>query len=330
MNNANLISLTRRAVSGLLAGALVAMSAAQAAPPAEQTQVPGFYRQQVGSTVVTAIYDGYVALDPKSLSGLNQQQIQQHIARMFQAKNASIQTAVNAFVVHTGTHLVLIDAGSSDCFGPTMGRMLGNLRAAGFNPEDVDTVLLTHMHPDHACGITSPDGKAAFPNATVWAARKDAEFWLNAASAPQLPADQRSFLKMAQDAVAPYAAKGRFKTFGDGDAIVAGISVVPSNGHTPGHSSYLVASGAEKMLVWGDIVHFHAVQLPHPEVTIEVDVQPKAAIASRQRILADSARNGWLVAAAHHPFPGIGHVRSEGKGYAWVPVEYGDLPPVKK
>lgn len=237
---------------------------------------------------------------------------------------------MNAFVVRIGSHLVLIDSGSADCFGPTMGRMLDNLKAAGFKPEDIDTVLLTHLHPDHACGITTPDGKAAFPNATVWASSKDAGFWLDSASGARLPADQRSFVKMAQDAVAPYASTGRFKTFEDGDAIVPGISVVPSNGHTPGHSSYLVSSGAEKLLVWGDIVHFHAVQLPHPEVTIEVDVEPAGAVASRKRILAETARNKWLVAAAHHPFPGLGHVRSEGKGYAWVPVEYGDLAPVKK
>lgn len=325
MKNTFLPSLPRRIVASLVLCLVAGVGAAHAAAPLEN-QVPGFYRQQVGGAVVTAIYDGYVALDPKSLSGMDQQQVQQHVARMFQARNAAIQTAVNAFVVRAGTHTVLIDSGSSDCFGPTMGRMLDNLRAAGFKPEDIDTILLTHMHPDHACGITSADGRAAFTNATVWAARKDAAFWLDNASAARLPADQRAFLKMAQDAVAPYAATGRFKTFADGDAIVPGISVVPSAGHTPGHSSYLIDAGAEKMLVWGDIVHFHAVQLPHPEVTIEVDVEPKAAIASRRRILAETAGKGWLVAAAHHPFPGIGHVRREGKGYAWVPVEYGDLP----
>jgi glyoxylase-like metal-dependent hydrolase (beta-lactamase superfamily II) len=326
MKKASIATLSRRILSGLVAGALLGMSAAHAATPVEQAQVPGFYRQQVGQAVVTAVYDGYVALDPKGLAGLGQQQIQQNIARLFQARNAAIQTAVNAFVVRIGAHLVLIDSGSADCFGPTMGRMLANLKAAGFKPEDIDTILLTHMHPDHACGITTPDGKAAFPNATVWASSKDADFWLNSASSARLPEDQRSFMKMAQDAVAPYASTGRFKTFKDGDAIVPGISVLPSNGHTPGHSSYLVSSGAEKLLVWGDIVHFHAVQLPHPEVTIEVDVEPKGAVASRKRILAETARNKWLVAAAHHPFPGLGHVRSEGKGYAWVPVEYGDLP----
>lgn len=328
MNKAQFFSLSRKLVTGIVAGALLGMTAVHAAAPTE-TQVPGFYRQQVGSSVVTAIYDGYVSLDPKSLSGLDQKQIQQNIARMFQAKNANIQTAVNSFIVKTEAHVVLIDSGSSACFGPTMGRMLGNLRAAGFKPEDVDTILLTHMHPDHACGVTA-DGKASFPNATVWAAQKDADFWLNAASASRLPEDQRSFVKMAQDAIAPYATKGRFKTFKDGDVIVPGITAIPSNGHTPGHTSYLVTSGAEKLLVWGDIVHFHAVQLPHPEVTIEVDVEPKAAVASRQRILAETARNGWLVAAAHHPFPGMGHVRREAQGYAWVPVEYGDISPAQK
>jgi len=330
MKNASIAALSRRTLSSLVAGAFLSITMAHAAAPVEQAQVPGFYRQQVGEAVVTAVYDGYVALDPKSLTGLSQQQIQQNIARLFQAKNAAIQTAVNAFVVRIGSNLVLIDSGSADCFGPTMGRMLENLKAAGFKPEDIDTVLLTHMHPDHACGITTPDGKAAFPNATIWASSKDADFWLNSASAARLPEGQRSFVKMAQDAVAPYSSKGRFKTFKDGDAIVPGISVVPSNGHTPGHSSYLVSSGAEKLLVWGDIVHFHAVQLPHPEVTIEVDVEPKGAVASRKRILAETARKKWLVAAAHHPFPGLGHVRKEGKGYAWVPVEYGDLPSGKK
>lgn len=330
MKKASIATLSRRILSGLVAGAFLGLGVAQAAAPVEQVQVPGFYRQQVGQAVVTAVYDGYVALDPKGLAGLGQQQIQQNIARLFQAKNAAIQTAVNAFVVRIGSHLVLIDSGSAECFGPTMGRMLANLQAAGFKPEDIDTILLTHMHPDHACGITTPDGKAAFPNATVWASSKDADFWLNSASSARLPEGQRSFVKMAQDAIAPYAATARFKTFKDGDAIVPGISVVPSNGHTPGHSSYLVSSGAEKLLVWGDIVHFHAVQLPHPEVTIEVDVESKGAVASRKRILAETARNKWLVAAAHHPFPGLGHVRSEGKGYAWVPVEYGDLPAATK
>lgn len=288
-------------------------------------QVPGFYRKAVGEYVVTAVYDGYIDLNSKNLNGLTQTQIQSLIVREFQAKSGEVQTAVNAFLVQFKDKLVLIDSGSSDCFGPTMGRMVENIKAAGYNPADVNAVLLTHMHPDHACGVTNPDGTAAFPNATVWAEKKDAEFWLDDASMKRLPDSQGVFVTMAKKAIAPYAANGRFKVFNPGDEIFSGLLSVASNGHTPGHTSYLLGNGKEKMLIWGDIVHFHAVQLPHPEVTIEVDVDPKSAIKSRKNILALAADNKWLVAAAHHPFPGIGHVRREAKGYSWVPTEYGPL-----
>lgn len=113
--------------------------------------------------------------------------------------------------------------------------------------------------------------------------------------------------------------------FNPGDELFSGLKAVESNGHTPGHTSCLVGAGKDKLLVWGDIVHFHAVQLPHPEVTIDVDVSPKGAVASRKTILALAADNQWLVAAAHHPFPGLGHVRREAVGYSWAPAEYGPL-----
>ena len=320
-------AFSRKTFAAVFASVLLGSSYLQAAPAAPQyVQSPGFHRQAVGDAVVTAVYDGYVALDPKSLSGLDQGKIRELMAKEFQIKNSTLQVSVNAFLVHTEKNLILIDSGSANCFGPTMGRMVDNIKAAGYNPADVDTVLLTHMHPDHACGITLPSGEAAFPNATVWADKDDADFWLNPESGNKLPQDQRDFLKMAQDAVAPYLAKGKFKVFTDGQAIVPGVSVMPTAGHTPGHTSYLITSGNEKLLVWGDIIHFHAVQLPHPEVTIEVDVDPKRAIKSREKILAQAASNGWLVGAAHLPFPGIGHVSKESEGYSWTPVEYVPLP----
>ncbi|MHB0776022.1 MBL fold metallo-hydrolase [Halomonas sp. WWR20] len=305
-------------VVGLLAAPLVTF----AAPTDQYQQAAGFYRQMVGETIVTAVYDGYADLDPNHLSGMAQDEIQEHIFNEYQKASPLVQTAVNAFLVDDGEQLVLIDSGSSDCFGPTMGGMVDNIRAAGFEPEEVDTVLLTHMHPDHACGVTLPDGEPAFPNATVWAARRDVEFWLNENMESTLPEDQRPFFQMARNAIAPYVSAGKFKTFDDGDSIVSGIQLVPTNGHTPGHTSYLLSSGAEKLLLWGDVVHMHSVQLKHPEVTIAVDVDPKAAMASRTKLLAEAANERWLVAAAHLPFPGLGHLRKEETGYSWVPVEY--------
>lgn len=308
--------------SALLAAATISTSAAWSQT---QEQVPGYYRKAVGDYVVTAVYDGYIDLNPGHLKGLTPSEVQALVAHEFQAKEQLIQTAVNAYLVQMGKKLILVDSGSSDCFGPTMGRMVENIRAAGFRPEDIQDVLLTHMHPDHACGVTLPDGTAAFPNAIVWAEAKDAAFWLNDKTAARLPAGQGEFVTMAKKAIAPYASKGRFKQFNAGDILFPGVRALGSHGHTPGHTSYVLTSGNETLLLWGDIVHFHAVQLPHPEVTIEVDVDPPAAVRSRKAILEQAAENRWLVAAAHHPFPGIGHIRRETVGYSWVPVEYGPV-----
>ncbi|NSL54705.1 MBL fold metallo-hydrolase [Uliginosibacterium aquaticum] len=307
-------------------GAGMSAAPALAAPPAQlKTQVPGFYRYAVGDFEVTALYDGYVDLDSKLLKGMRAQQIQSLMARMFMQDSKGVQTAVNAYLVHTGERLILVDAGSASCFGPTLGRVLENVRAAGYAPEAVDTVLLTHMHPDHMCGLLGADGKPAFTRATVWAAQEDADFWLSEKIAAAAPEGNQPFFRMAREAVAPYQAAGTFRTFKAGEAIVAGVSVLPTHGHTPGHSSYLLTSGTQKLLVWGDIVHNHAVQFMHPEVSLEFDTDQKKAIATRKALFAQAAKAGWGIAGAHLPFPGLGRIRKDAQGYAWVPVEFGPI-----
>lgn len=299
--------------------------AAVAAPAQVKTQVPGYYRYGLGGMEVTALYDGYVDLDSKLLKGIRADQLQSLLARMFIADIKGVQTAVNAYLVHTGDRLVLVDAGSAACFGPTLGKVLDNLRAAGYAPEAVDTVLLTHLHPDHLCGLLTGEGKVAFPNATVWAAEEDAAFWLSEASQAAAPEGFRPFFKMARDAVAPYQAAGRLRTFKTGESPIPGAQVVPTHGHTPGHTSFLFSAGGKSLLVWGDIVHSHGVQFARPEVSIEFDTDQKAAIATRKALFAEAAKKGWGIAGAHLPFPGLGHIRKDAQGYAWVPVEFGPI-----
>lgn len=299
---------------------------ASAAAPAKQTaQVPGYYRFALGDVEVTALYDGYVALDQKLLKGATEKDIQSLLARMFVASAKGMQTAVNGFLINTGNNLVLVDTGAAKCFGPTLGVIGDNLRAAGYQPEQVDTVLLTHLHGDHACGLASTDGKAAFPNATVYVARDEAGYWLNKDVAAKAPKEKQQFFKVAQDAVAPYASAGKLKQFNAGDTIVPGITSVAEVGHTPGHGGYLVSSGDQKLLVWGDVVHSHAVQFARPDVSMEFDTDQKQAIATRKKLFAEAAKDKLWVAGAHLPFPGIGHVRADAKGYAWVPIEYAPL-----
>ncbi|MCY1338305.1 Metallo-beta-lactamase superfamily protein [compost metagenome] len=315
----------RHALLAALALALPLTTALAAPVAKQQTQVPGYYRMAVGDLEITALYDGYVDLGTNLLKGASAEDIQGLLARMFIESSKGVQTAVNAYLVNTGKHLVLVDSGSSKCFGPTLGGILGNLKAAGYQPEQVDSVLLTHLHPDHACGLLDANGKPAFANATVFVSQDEAGYWLNPDVAAKAPADSKQFFDMAQNAVAPYKAAGKLKTFAAGDALVEGVSAAPSPGHTPGHSGYLFSSKGQNLLVWGDVMHSHATQFANPEIAVEFDVDSPRAIASRKQVFADAARDKLWVAGAHLPFPGLGHVRSEGKGYAWVPAEYGPI-----
>lgn len=315
--------------TALAGGVVLAAAPVTAAPPAQQRQqVPGYYRLALGSFEVTALYDGFIDLDSKILLGTSPDEVRELTARMFIPKPEAVQTAVNAFLVHTGERLVLVDTGAAQLFGPTLGAILRNLKAAGYDAGQVDTVLLTHLHPDHVAGLLLPDGTPAFPNAVVRAAAADAEFWLDEQVAAKAVKEAQPFFKMARDSVAPYAAAGRFKPFKPDEELMPGVTAVtavPSPGHTPGHTSYHFTSNGENLLVWGDIVHSHSVQFTKPEVAIEFDVDSVKAVETRKRLLAEAAAKKLLVGGAHLPFPGVGHVRAEPAGYAWVPVEYGPL-----
>ncbi|MBM3617689.1 MAG: MBL fold metallo-hydrolase [Alphaproteobacteria bacterium] len=321
----------------LIATALICAPAAHAteatpAPAAKpalakavKTQSPGYFRFAVGDYTVTALYDGYINLDQKLLHGISDEQKQAYFEQAFIDSANGVQTAVNGFLVHTGKHLVLVDAGAATAFGPTLGALSENIRAAGYDPKDVDTVLLTHLHPDHASGLLSPDGKVLFPNATVYATKAESDYWLDKKNEDIAPEGKKGMFALSQKAVEPYQKAGKFKTFTADETILDGIVSASSAGHTPGHTGYLFTSKGKDLLIWGDIVHSHSIQFQNPEVSIEFDSDSVAAIATRQRIFAETAAGKTLVAGAHLPFPGVGHVRKQEIGYVWVPVEYGPV-----
>jgi glyoxylase-like metal-dependent hydrolase (beta-lactamase superfamily II) len=314
--------------AALLGAVLVLSAAAPAAaePPAQKgDQVGGWHRFKLGAFEVTALYDGYIDLDRKLLANASAQTVEALLRRMFVDYGKGMQTAVNAYLIHTGNRLVLVDAGTAKAFGPTLGFVLANIKAAGYDPAQVDTVLLTHLHPDHANGLLTPEGAPAFPNAQVWADKAEAAFWLDEATAAKAPKDKQVFFKMAQAAVAPYKAAGKFATFSGQADLPAGIAAVATRGHTPGHTSYLFSSQGQSLLVLGDLVHSHAAQFAHPEIAIEFDSDKAAAVRTRKTVFAEAARDRLWVAGAHLPFPGIGHVRAEGKAFAWVPLEYSPI-----
>lgn len=320
----------QKILGGLLLAAFASLTVmpplAQAEAPQVQTQVPGYYRTQLGDFEVTALYDGAIELETKLLKNAQPQDLNALLARMF-VGNPKMQTAVNAYLINTGKHLVLVDTGAAKLFGPSLGNIAANLKAAGYSLEQVDTVVLTHLHADHMGGLNDAGGQPIFPKARILAAQEDNDFWLSEKVAAAAPEGMQPFFKLSRDSAAPYLAKGQWATFAAGSELVPGIRAVKANGHTPGHTAFAVESKGQKLLIWGDLVHAHAVQFAKPGVSIEFDVDQKQAIATRKAIMKEAAASKVLVGGMHLPFPGLGHVRAEGKGsYAWVPVEFAPLP----
>jgi glyoxylase-like metal-dependent hydrolase (beta-lactamase superfamily II) len=303
-----------------IAAGVLCVAAAHAAAPMVKTQAPGYYRMMLGDFEVTALLDGTLDLPATQLlTNTTPEMTKKALARSYLKE--PVETSVNAYLINTGDKLVMVDAGSGVLFGPTLGKLIDSLKAAGYRPEQVDEIYITHMHGDHVGGLTTGD-KLAFPNAVVRADKHDADFWLAKANMDAAPKDAKDSFLGAMNSINPYATAGKFKTFDGNTELVPGVKAMASHGHTPGHTTYVVESKGSKLVLWGDLMHVAAVQFPNPAVTIKFDTDSKAAARERAKAYADAARQGYWVGAAHLAFPGLGHLRAEGSGYVWMPANY--------
>ena len=305
--------------------ALAALAAALAAPafaaaPMAKTQAPGYFRMMLGDFEITAIGDGTTDLPVDTLlQGMKKGEIDAALKKSF--VKSPLETSINTFLINTGSKLILIDTGAAGLFGPQTGKFAANLKAAGYQPDQIDEIYITHMHGDHVGGLTA-NGQRVFPNAIVRAQKQESDFWLSKENMEKNPAKADNF-KGAMSLMNPYVSAGKFKAF-EGDVELApGISSLSGKGHTPGHATYVVQSKGQKLVLIGDLIHVAPVQMAHPEVTISFDSDQKTAAAERRQAFDAAARGGYLIGAAHLQFPGIGHLVKDGKGYDFIPVNYG-------
>ncbi|OAP35070.1 MBL fold metallo-hydrolase [Sinorhizobium glycinis] len=318
--------LTRR---GLIksAAALVAagtvsggFTPALAKAPFQSFQAPGFYRMKLGSFELTALSDGTIPLPlPELYTNTDAEDARRALAAAFMG--TPTDTSVNAFLVNTGERLVLIDAGTGSYLDGALGELVANLEAAGYKADQIDDIILTHIHTDHSGGLTIK-GKPVFANATVHVNKREHAFWL------ETPVESRpanvplSYFVEAHESLGPYAEAGRVRTFADNARILPGIGSILRAGHTPGHSSIVVESAGAKIVFWGDITHGDVLQFDEPDVAIQFDTDQSEAIRAREAAFAHAADGKYLVAGAHTAFPGIGHVRRDATNYDWVPINY--------
>jgi glyoxylase-like metal-dependent hydrolase (beta-lactamase superfamily II) len=264
----------------------------------------------VGDFTVTAVSDGVLYSTPDVILGIDKAE-SERLTGVKQGERLPLD--VNCFLIRRGDRLMLSDAGSGLDMQPTLGTLPQNLRSIGVAPEKIDTILLTHFHPDHSLGLMDREGRAVFPNAEIIAHEVEAAFWLD--REPRSDDSERLRRNTAQQrrVTAPY--RGRIRRIKDGE-VLPGITATMRPGHTPGHTNYLIESKGERLLLWGDIVHLAALQLVRPDATLVFDVNPDVAKATRQAVLEWVSAERVRVAGAHLPAPGFWRLSRSGGRFA--------------
>lgn len=320
MMNRSLLTLTL-AIAAAFAAVAPAVHAEGAADAPKLSHLQAGYQHfKIGAFEVIALSDGTLPIPAQQvLKGISADEVASRLASTYQS--TEVEASINAFLIKAGDRLVMIDAGTGELYGPKLNKISASLKGAGYAPEQITDILITHIHTDHTGGLM--DGsRLVFPNATLHLERKELDYWLGAGQRDRAPQALKVYFDQAAAKVQPYVDAGRVNTFSGGTALFPGIRSLPAPGHTPGHSFYVLESQGEKLVFWGDLLHVADVQLPRPDVTVAFDVDPKAAAATRKQAFADALKGRYWVAGDHVAFPGVGHLQADGKGYRWIPMPY--------
>jgi glyoxylase-like metal-dependent hydrolase (beta-lactamase superfamily II) len=278
-------------------------------------QIPAVYRRRIGDIVVTALSDGILTTDRVMTRNLPPYELSQALRSAFRD---GLCFSVNAFLLHSRGRVALIDTGCGTYLGPNLGWLAANLKIAGVSPEEIEAVLLTHIHPDHSAGLADrSSGLPHYPNAELVVHENEPKHWfddLKMAGVSDLY--KTMHFQWAREQTKPYL--DRMRTFTSGE-VFPGVTAIPARGHTPGHTAFLVASRADRLLIWGDTIHIPEVQFARPEITMVPDTDPQAAAVTRRKLLEMAAQERMLVTGMHMHFPGFGHVTREGSGFRFHP-----------
>lgn len=296
--------------AGALAAPAFLSGTALAKAPMMGAARPDHMRFKLGNFEVTTIFDGMLQLGgPHPIFG--QDQFEDDVADLMAAHNLpsdKMEIGFTITLVNTGNELILFDTGNDGTSRPTAGKLRANMAKAGYKPEDVDIIVLTHFHGDHIGGMMV-DGKAAFPNARYVTMAKEYDHWVGK--------EHELTLKN----VKPFAEKMTF--INDTGDVVTGVTAVPANGHTPGHTCYHIESEGQRVLVTADTANHFIASLERPDWHVRFDMDKEAAAATRKKIFGMVAADGIPFIGYHMPYPGIGYVTENGMGgFTYAPASY--------
>jgi glyoxylase-like metal-dependent hydrolase (beta-lactamase superfamily II) len=321
--------LTRRTVLTGAAAATAAtllplanVSAVLASSPSAGKQAPGFYRAKLGDFEITQIADGARTF-PMPDGFVKNVPKEQALGAAEDAymPRGMVTVPFNPIVINTGSKLVLIDAGYGPATLPTAGLLPANMVAAGIDPKMIDIVVLSHLHPDHINGIKAADGSLAFPNAEIMAPSADWAFWMSEENAGKAANDMmKGYFANTRKVLADIA--GKVTKYDWGKEVTPGITALDTSGHTPGHTSFAVASGSARMLVQSDVTNIPELFLRNPDWHVAFDIDPEKAVQTRRKFYDMASADKTLIAGFHFSFPSMGYVEKDGNGYRLVPIRW--------
>ena len=300
-----------------LAALETGMAAAYAAAPLSKAQAPGFYRYTIGELELTAIHDGFYSRPLDGLvTNMPLKTVQDAAATLFMPTDRLI-IPFTTTVINTGSRLAIIDTGNGNSGAVTSSQWLTNFRAAGFTPEQVDTVILSHFHGDHINGLRLKDGTAVFPNAEIMVPAAEWAYWMDDAKMAAAPDGQKGGFANVRRVFGPMAKD--VKQYAPERELVTGLTAVTATGHTPGHTAFAVTSGTGRLLLLSDTSNHPALFVRNPDWHGAFDMDAETARNTRRGLLELAVSERMQVAFYHAPFPATGFIARSGSGYEFVP-----------
>lgn len=314
----------RTILTGAALAAGAALAPARAGAPMAAAQAPSAYRYKLGDYQLTAVYDGiwYLPIDDKLVRNASGKDVSAALAEAFLVPNI-LPISFTALLVNTGRQLILIDTGTAGQIVDTAGSMVANLAAAGVKPDQIDTILISHFHPDHINGLKTKDGDKVFRKAEILVPEPEWTFWMDDGHQARAEGTVLRYFRNARRIFKDIA--GEVRRFTPGAEVAPGIVSIAAYGHTPGHTAFAIHSGGQSMLAMSDTVRNPYLFARHPDWQPLFDMDGPMAVAARRRMLDRAAADRMLVEAYHFPFPACGHIARTATGYELVPVEWAPL-----